>query len=583
MSLTGALNTSFAGLQNTEAKLNVTSSNVSNADKTGYTRKSYETEYTTTSSGTVPTGGSVQSAIVDPYLQKTVIEDTSAAAKDSVTAEYLSEYVDRLGSVGGDNTLSAAVDDLSVSLEQLAVTPEQASLKTQVVSDAEKIVQELHDLSNTVQDARSQADQQIEDAVATANQTLQQLESLNAQIAAAQSSGRSTADLEDERFTMLETLAEQIDIDYFIDGNNQLKIYTSGRVLLDSRASELSYTAASSVSSSVEYPGGFSGITLNGSDITEDISGGAIGGLVELRDTILVQEQQKLDEFAAVLIDTINTVYNQGTAIPASAITKGETTGINGTDAISASGTLRLGLADDAGTIIEFFDFDLSSYADIDALITDINTSFAGTLTASLSPSGELVFTSTDTSAGVIITDDASAFSPSGQSFNAYFGIKTNDDFFTGTSAASIQIGDALDNSAHNLVTGSFTFDINTQIGDNAVYSGDGTIASALSDIFTSTQNFDAAGNFNSQNKTLSGYAANIISDVASRASNAADAADATAYLMDQTKTALQNLTGVNIDEEMAYIIELESKYDAAATLISTLQDMFDELIAAVR
>ena len=104
-----------------------------------------------------------------------------------------------------------------------------------------------------------------------------------------------------------------------------------------------------------------------------------------------------------------------------------------------------------------------------------------------------------------------------------------------------------------------------------------------MHDAFTSAYSFAAAGNFAAQSDSLTNYIDNLISDVAYRASNAETTASIAQSLMDQTKSTLENMSGVNIDEEMANLIDLEAKYEASATMIKTLQDMFDTLLGAVR
>jgi flagellar hook-associated protein 1 FlgK len=122
-----------------------------------------------------------------------------------------------------------------------------------------------------------------------------------------------------------------------------------------------------------------------------------------------------------------------------------------------------------------------------------------------------------------------------------------------------------------------------TGIGDRAVNVGDASLTNELSTAFSTSYSYAAAGNFAAQNDSLNNYIDKIISDVAFRANNAKTDADITSNLMQQTKNTLQNLSGVNIDEEMAYLIDLEAKYEASATMLSVLQEMYDTLIAAVR
>ncbi|MEC9235693.1 MAG: flagellar hook-associated protein FlgK, partial [Pseudomonadota bacterium] len=306
MSLIGALNNTFAGLKDTEARLNVTSQNVTNADKAGYTRKVYNSEYGTTDFSTIPSGGTIDAAFSDPYLQKAMIEDTSDAGKHTTVATYLEEYANNLGKISSQSTISSAIDGIAAALDGLSVTPEDDSLKVQVVNEAERVAYELTSLSDNIQDLRARADQEIGNIVDEINASLQRLDEINVQITLTGSTGRSVAELEDQRRTELEKLAENMDINYFVDNNNQVNIYSGGRPLLDSAVHQLDYTAASNVAGSTLYPAGFSPIDLNGTDITTLIKGGELAGLIDVRDSYLVEEQEKLDEFATALMDTMN-------------------------------------------------------------------------------------------------------------------------------------------------------------------------------------------------------------------------------------------------------------------------------------
>lgn len=53
--------------------------------------------------------------------------------------------------------------------------------------------------------------------------------------------------------------------------------------------------------------------------------------------------------------------------------------------------------------------------------------------------------------------------------------------------------------------------------------------------------------------------------------------------LLARSTQALSNATGVNIDEEMTALLELERSYQASAKLIATIDAMFGALLAAVR
>lgn len=580
MSLTSALYTSFYGLRNTEAALSVTSANVTNADKPGYTRKEYAVDYVTTNIGTVPIGGTIQSVVLDPYLLADIIEDTSKGQRSAILAAYLSDYVDRLGSPLGGNTLSGSLDELLASFDEIATTPEDSALKTKAVADAENVAFQLRELSESVQDLRARADKDIEAAVVEVNESLEKLQRLNEAITVAGVTGQSTADLEDERRVELEKLAENIDIDYFINSDNKLQIYAGARPLLDSNPHFLSYTSATAIDSTVTYPGGFSAITANGMDITPLIQGGEIGALIELRDVSLVQEQAKLDEMATALMNQLNGLLNQGAALPPRPEMIGDVTGLAAGDAFTGTGSVRIATTDQNGVVQNFSDFNLAGYATIGDVVADINATLGPDVTASITADGELQIVANNAGEGISINELDSAVNPDGDGFSAYFGLNG---LFDGTGAEDIQVSAYLKENAEYLAASRLSDDVALAIGDIGVNVGDGSLAKELNEAFTASYSFSAAGNFVAQTESINKYADKIMADIASRASNAASAAENTVALLERSKNNLLNLTGVNIDEEMAHIVDLEAKYDSAATLIGTIQEMFDELIAAVR
>jgi flagellar hook-associated protein 1 len=52
--------------------------------------------------------------------------------------------------------------------------------------------------------------------------------------------------------------------------------------------------------------------------------------------------------------------------------------------------------------------------------------------------------------------------------------------------------------------------------------------------------------------------------------------------LLDRTTSALSNVSGVNMDDEMAFMLQVERTYSASSKLISTVDNMLNSLLAAV-
>lgn len=82
---------------------------------------------------------------------------------------------------------------------------------------------------------------------------------------------------------------------------------------------------------------------------------------------------------------------------------------------------------------------------------------------------------------------------------------------------------------------------------------------------------------------SLSDYSTESISWFSALRQDAARATDNKSALMMRTQEALSNLTGVNIDEEMSLLLDLEHSYQASAKLVQTVDTMMTALLAAVR
>jgi flagellar hook-associated protein 1 FlgK len=93
--------------------------------------------------------------------------------------------------------------------------------------------------------------------------------------------------------------------------------------------------------------------------------------------------------------------------------------------------------------------------------------------------------------------------------------------------------------------------------------------------------NFDPAAGAGSNASVLT-YSTNAISSFEAARKDASEAADNKNALMTRTTQALSNSTGVNMDEEMSMLLDLEHSYQASARMISTVDNMLGALLDAV-
>lgn len=588
MSLDIARSIAFSGLSSTSVQISVTSSNISNADTTGYTKKTANQSSSVTNG--VGTGVTVTgiTSTVDKLLLKSLVSADSDLGSADTTNTYLTSLEKLYGSTSSTDSsstgtsLANSIASLESALSSLASTPSSASLQSNVVSALDDVTSQLRETSSGIQKLRSNADQDISSSIDDVNTDLQNIADLNAEIKQTAATGQSTADLEDQRNTALQDVAAKMNVSYYTASNGDLQVYTTtGQALVDSSAHKISYTAAANVSSSTTYTAGssssgFSEITVNGVDITSQITGGDIGALITLRDKTLPAAQSQLDQLATQLASAVNTVSNSASSVPAPTSLTG-TTSVTSSTALSATGTVRLAVTDQGGNLVSYNDLDLSSYSTVGDLVTAIN-GISG-MSASVDANGHLSITATGSGNGVAINEMTSSVGSASDGFSDYFGLN---DLVTGTSASDIVNGSIL-SGTNALQLATLDSSSTLTVGSSVLTSGSATVVNAFSSALTASRTFSSTGGLAASTGSFADYASTIVADVASKASQASTNYTAKETAQSTYASSLSSQSGVNLDEESANLSTLQNQYSAASALISAINTMFSALITAVQ
>jgi len=423
MSLTIAMQSAISSLNAAQLALQVTSSNVSNANTPGYTRKTVDQETRILNgmgAGVLTTN---VSRTVDASLQQQLRLQMAGGTQYDTLAGYYDQMQNLFGSLDSNSSFVSAINNLESALQALSVTPEGVSQRSDVVNAAQNLTQQLASMGSQLQDLRRQADGEISDSVSTVNAQLKIVDQLNKTISHNTALNLPTGDLEDQRDAAINKIANEIDISYFKRDNGEIVIFTkSGRTLLDQQPQFLSHSPASSMSASVSHAdGGIDGIWLGGKDITSEIGSGRMGGLIDLRDSRVPDLVSEMDRLTGVLRDQINALHNDGTAFPPPNSLTGSHT-FNAGDTLVAAGNLRIAVTDGSGKYVDdgggnpaYGNIDLSALTTavggtltvqdvIDAINGGVIAGFGGVpgVTASLS-NGNLVVKADNPAYGVVI------------------------------------------------------------------------------------------------------------------------------------------------------------------------------------
>ena len=84
-------------------------------------------------------------------------------------------------------------------------------------------------------------------------------------------------------------------------------------------------------------------------------------------------------------------------------------------------------------------------------------------------------------------------------------------------------------------------------------------------------------------NATLIDFAGSSVSWLESQRKSAGDESTYSQTLLERSAEALSNVNGVNMDDEMSFMLQVERTFSASSKLIATIDEMLRQLLAAVR
>ncbi|HLI13188.1 MAG TPA: flagellar hook-associated protein FlgK [Alphaproteobacteria bacterium] len=582
MGLEIALSNALTGLMANQAELQVTSNNVSNANTPGYTRKT--AAQTSVVLGTQ--GAGVQTLPITRSISQGLVNavNTQAAAQafSQALSDILGQFEDANGNPSSATSVANQIASLASQFQALATSPSSSVSKIQLVSTAQQFTNGLNSLVQTIQSLRTNADQQISQAVSAAQQQLQTIAQMNQQIAQAQAAGQPTAELQDQRDLAVSQLSAEMNVTTFQHPDGTIAVYTTtGQLLLDgtSPAPTLTHNQVGSSSPSLVYPGGYDGIKLNGTDITTAITGGKIGALIQLRDTTLPNINKQLDALATAAANQINAIHNTGSSAPAPNSLTGQTPTAT-TNPFSGTGTVRIAVIDQKGNAAATpLDLNLATVtpATVAGLLSAINTGLAGVATASVT-NGQLVITATNPQDGIAINQENTNVNGSGQGFSSFFGLN---DFFvlgaSGSPAQTIAVRSDIVANPNFVATGTLSTAALTT-GQIAVASGDNSVVQAMANAFQTATAIPAAGGLAATTATLADYGGQIIANAANQAATASSDATFQQTLLTNLSNQAAAVSGVNTDQELTNLTVYQNAYAASARVVTVVNQMFQIL-----
>lgn len=610
--------------------LDVTSQNISNVATPGYSRQSVSLVTNPpqqSGNGWVGSGVSVNTITrsYNEYMAADVRSSSSAYQRSNEFATAATQIDNMFAD--SKTGLSATLQSFSSAVQNMANTPSSTAPRQVVLSQAQALASQLQAYAGQLTTLGGQLESRIQTAASDITSIAQNVAQLNGQIANAQAlNGRPPNDLLDQRDQFLNQLSKDVNITTSQQDGGAVNVYIgNGQPLV------VGTTAATLTTTPNAYDPSRNDLLLesaNGSaNVTSSMSGGTLGGMLDFRSQVLDPAQSTLGLISIGIANAVNQQQSVGVDLNGNpgqpmfavggaqvqtnannagsatlAVTRSSVAGLTGSNYVlqDTAGGWTLSNATTgsnvpltgAGTAASPFQADglsivvsgtatagdkfliqptAGATAGLNVLLTDpAQIAAASPITASVGSTN----TGTATIAGGTVVDPA----------NAQLKTPATIQFLTATTYSINGTGSYTYTSGQPIaangwqvtVTGSPATGDKFTVGYTTANTGDNSNALKLAAVLDQpTLN----GGKDSVNATLNGFIGNL-GTVTKQAQN--DSAAQQAVNTSATQS-LSNVSGVNLDEEAANMLQFQQAYQAAAQLIGVASTLFNSMLQAVR
>ena len=613
-----------SGLLAFQNALTTTGHNISNVATPGYSRQRVEL-------GTRPAemrgdfyiGTGVNSQTVrrsyDQLLTEQVRNTGSAAAQMDSYATLAARLDNLLGAQG--TSVSPMLSQFFNDIELLAENPAGIPERQVVLTDAELLADRFNALGTQLDQLQADVNQQIARDVTEINRLSANIAELNGQIALAQSraNGAPPNDLLDARDEALRQLGEKVAIQTVAQNDGAVNVFvgTGQALVVGKTATPLTTVANAYDPARLEVAYGSPGGPL----ISNQITGGSLGGAIAFRRETLDVARNSLGQLAVAMAGTVNAQHRMGMDLD----------GQLGGDLFAVAAPAVLPHRDNSGSAIltaAINDPQAVTSSDYQARydgsqweITRLSDGVRTTGSLPLALDGvTLDMTGTPAAGDRFLiqptagaADSLSVVLDGPRALAAASPIRTSA-ALGNTGTGRIDPGIVVDPSDPALlVTTTFEFLTPTTYTINGVGSYTYTAGAPITvngwqirlegapqagDQFTVAANSGGVGNNRNalalaglqSQRLLDGGSAtygeryeSLVGEVANRSRQASLGRDTQRLLADQARAARESVSGVNLDEEAAQMLRFQQAYQASAQVIAIANNLFQTLLDAVR
>ena len=549
----------------------------------------------------------------------------------SSSLQHLDIYAsnaERLNNMFGDSStgLSASLQNFVNAFQSVANSPASTPARQVLLSEANTLQQRLKSFDSRLDDIGNEINTRIKGEVGEVNTLAEGIARLNNEItsATARTGGQPPNDLLDQRDRLLDQLSEKVSVNVVRQDGGTVNVFVgSGQPLvLGGDVNELTTVQdqydSSRLTIALQTPG-------SSVDISRNISGGVLGGLMDFRTEQLDPAHNALGRIAVALTDVVNSQHHEGIdlsgALGGDLFEVGDAQGL-ASSLNSGSGTLSVTRTDVGALTGRDYVLEMTSGGwELRDSLTGASVPMTGTGTAAdpfVVDGLEIEVGGTaDTGDSFLIRPTSGAIADMNVLISdpakiaAAAPIRSAAD--TGNSGSgAISAGEVLDSANAQLrspvtieFTSATTYSING--AGSFTYTDGGNIDvngwrvqitgnPAAGDTFTVTDNTSGTGDnrnallladalkspvLNNGTTSLGSAVGEFVGGIGVATRQAQVNRDAQNVVYEESLAAKEAVSGVNLDEEAANLLKYQQAYQAAAQLIRVADTMFQTLLAA--
>ena len=627
------LSTSVSGLLAFQQALDVTSNNIANASTPGYsveTANFTEAPGQSTGSGFIGSGVDVQSITrtYNEYLAQQVRSSQSSYSSSNALASQAAQIDNMLSD--SSTGLTATLQSFVNSMQSVASTPTSTAARQALLNQAQTLAQQLNSYDSQISQYGSQLESQLRGDVTQVNTITANIASLNQQIAAESTNGQTPNQLLDQRDQLITQLSQYVSVQTTTESNGAMDVYigTGQALVTGGTAAKLSTVAGSYDPSQLD-------IAISGggaaADITSEISGGELGGLLSTRSQVLDPARNAIGQVSVAVATIVNQQQQSGMDLTGA---QGQpmftVAGVQVLPDSGNTGSASLSVTRGSLSALTADDYRLQ-YSGGAWQLTDVTTgksvamTGSGTSASPFQAAGLAIVTSGTPASGDSYLIQPTAAAASGFAVSLTSPAQIAAASLVQGTAASANMGGATVTAASvtdpsTWVPGTYTVTFGagnaytvTNSGGTQVASGtylSGTPISfagaqltlsgspASGDTFTVGPNNAAntgdnsnilamsaalsASALNGSTTSVTGAANSLVSQIGVITQQAQNSATAQQTVNQNATTALNNSSGVNLDKEAATMLQFQQAYQAMAQVIQASNQMFNSLITAI-